>query len=303
MQPISKSENSESVDLGALLGRESVEDIVISPRGLSYYESFSWHGPFASSDCEPKQIWYLANKIAEEARLQLGVTQPSVDSFLCVSPQVCLRAHVVVAPLVFEGPEITLRRLPSLDRFRLEDFDMDPTMRERLEQSVRRGDSILVSGSTGSGKTSFLTALMKNISPSERVLVLEDSPELPLPSPLCTKLVCQNNRFGFREGATWTLEDLVFESLRMRPDRIVVGECRSREALAIRQALQTGHRGTWTTIHGASPREALMRFDALCSLAAETPRERVWDLVIQLGRNHEGRRAIVALDFREEETL
>jgi len=294
--PTRAPEISESLE--SLLARESVEDIVLSPRGLCFYENFSWKGPIASPDASPKMLWQLANKIAEEARLQLGLTQPSVDSFLYISETLSLRAHVVIAPLAHEGPEITLRRLPSLDRFSLDDFAMTSHERTRLENAVAGGHSILVSGSTGAGKTSFLTALLRRIPQNERVLILEDSPELPVPTPLCTKLLCRNDRFGFREGASWSLEDLVFESLRMRPDRIIVGECRSREALAIRHALQTGHRGTWSSIHGASPREALRRFDALCG---DRDPDRVWDLVVQLGRNKSGHRALIALDEKKEE--
>jgi pilus assembly protein CpaF len=286
--------------LEELLARESVEDIVLSPEGLSFYENFAWQGPLVCEDCEPKQLWKLANSIAEEAHLQLGLTQPSVDSFLRLSEELCLRAHVVVAPLSLRGPEITLRRLPSLERFSLEDFAMDEKQRACLERAVARGLSILVAGGTGSGKTSFLTALLRRIPRNQRVLVLEDSPELPLPSRLSSKLLCRNDRFGFREGAAWTLEDLVFESLRMRPDRIVVGECRSREAAAIRQALQTGHRGTWSTIHAATPQEALRRFDSLCQDRVLSL-ERVWDLVVQLGVNAEGRRAVLALDLRGDD--
>jgi len=297
--PSAVSEISKAGDpLEDLLARTSVEDIVLSPRGLSYFENFTWIGPYPSVDTEPKQLWHLANKIAEEARLQLGLTQPSVDSFLQISDKLSLRAHVVVSPLVLEGPEITLRRLPSLDRLSLDDFQINTFQKEILLESVARGHSILISGSTGAGKTSFLTALLKLIPRQQRIVLLEDSPEIPVPHPLCSKLLCRNDRFGFREGAAWSLEDLVFESLRMRPDRIIVGECRSREAVAIRQALQTGHRGTWCTIHGSSCAEALKRFDILSD--THTANERVWDLVVQLGRNSEGRRAVLELDLRQK---
>jgi pilus assembly protein CpaF len=285
-----------TIPLEELLTRSSVEDIVLSPRGLCFYENFAWHGPQRSPDSEPKQLWHLANKIAEEARLQLGLTQPSVDSFLPVSKALSFRAHVVVPPLVLEGPEITLRRLPSLERFRLDDFVMSPAERDLLDHAVREGLSILVSGSTGAGKSSFLTALLRQIPPTDRVLILEDSPELPIPGPLCSKLLCRNDRFGFRQGAAWSLEDLVFESLRMRPDRIVVGECRGREAAAIRQALQTGHRGTWTTLHAAHPAEARQRFETLCSPTSSALNDSPWDLVVQLGRDLQGRRAVLSID-------
>ncbi len=288
-----------TLQLEELLTRPSVEDILLSPRGLCFYENYAWQGPFASTDSEPKQLWHLANKIAEEARLQLGLTQPSVDSFLPVSKNLSFRAHVVVPPLVLDGPEITLRRLPSLEGFRLDDFVMSPSERECLESAVQEGLSLLISGTTGAGKSSFLTALLRLIPRTQRVLILEDSPELPVPGPLCSKLLCRNDRFGFREGAAWSLEDLVFESLRMRPDRIVIGECRGREAAAIRRALQTGHRGTWTTLHAAHPSEARHRFEALCSNNANPQENSLWDIVVQLGRDSEGRRAVLGIDRKE----
>jgi pilus assembly protein CpaF len=288
--------SNPSPSLESLILRESVEDIILSTRGISFYENFSWSGPHPSTDTEVKQLWQLANKVAEEASLQLGLTQPSADSLIQFSNTLSMRAHVVVPPLAQDGPEITLRRLPHIDRFRLDNFSITRPDRQSIEIAILEGKSILVSGSTGAGKTSFLTAMLREIPKQQRVLILEDSPEVPVPTSLSTKLVCRTNRFGFREGASWTLEDLVFESLRMRPDRIIVGECRSREARAIRQAMQTGHRGLWCTIHGASPAEALCRFNSLCGPDLNGPIGREWDLVVQLGINRHGQRCVSSID-------
>ncbi len=292
------SENFEtSPTLESLFLRDSVEDIHLSPRGVSFYENGKWDGPYPALECSLKELWAWAQNLAERAQVQLGLTQPSVDSTIEYSARKFLRAHVVVPPLAPDGPEITLRRLPHLERFKLDNFDVSASHLNTIITALRSGKSFLISGSTGSGKTSFVTALLREIPSHERLVVLEDSPEIPLPSPLSTKLVCRSDRFGFREGASWTLEDLVFESLRMRPDRIIVGECRSREANAIAKALQTGHRGVWTTIHASSCNEALARF---ASLAQREPEECGWDLVVQLGKNSQGLRRVEDVWKRKE---
>jgi pilus assembly protein CpaF len=281
--------------LKELLNDSAVEDIVLSPAGLSYYREGTWCGPSASVDCEAASLQRLARGLAETAGLTLGLTQPSVDAFLALDGGRPFRAHVVVAPLALRGPEITLRRLPQAHRFRLEDFSDDEAQSETLRDAARRGLSLLICGKTGSGKTSLASAFLRHLPANTRTLVLEDSPELPLPNALSSKLIARPDRYGFRSGAAWELEHLVFESLRMRPDRLVLGECRGPEARAIAQALQTGHRGVVTTIHAGNARAALARFEAL---VRATPQGRamalegLWDLVVHVGETRPGVRRI-----------
>jgi pilus assembly protein CpaF len=228
--------------------------------------------------------------------------QPTVDSILIFGEKLKFRAHVAVFPLVETGPEITLRRLPTLERFQMSDFFISENQKNILLNAVQQKKSILVAGSTGCGKTSFLTALMKSLNSTERILVLEDSPELPVPNSLSSKLLCRTDRFGFREGASWSLEDLVFESLRMRPDRLIIGECRSTEARAIAQALLTGHRGLWTSIHAGSTQEALERFSDLALLEVNKT-QRLWDYCIQLKQGPQGERKLEQILTSQGEIL
>ena len=282
----------ESV-FGHALRDEGVEDIVLSPRGFARFREGSWSDPVACDECTPEALQSFARHIAERACTTLGLTQPSVDAYLTLEGTV-FRAHAVIPPLVMEGPEITLRRLPSIHRFSLEDFAMSEAHRQSLHRAVANGDSILVAGATGSGKTSLLTACLRLVPSLERVIVLEDSPELPLPNPLSTKLVARSDRFGFRSGATWELSHLVFESLRMRPDRLVLGECRGPEALAIQRALMTGHSGIMTTIHAGSAEQALARFRELVESASGGSNgfSCAWNLVMHMDCNEHGERSV-----------
>lgn len=275
-----------------LFARTSVEDIVLSPRGLACFEKGEWHGPWESEDASGNALQLLARHVAELAGVTLGLTQPSVDAFLNAEGYV-FRAHAVIPPLVLEGPEITLRRVPSQGRFTLDHFKITPEARGALEAALRDGGSILVAGATGSGKTSLLTALLGLLRPCERVLILEDSPELPLPTPLSSKLLARCDRFGFRSGATWDLSQCVFESLRMRPDRLVLGECRGPEAKAIATALSTGHRGILATIHAGSCAEAIERFASLAHRTdMPTAPKPHWDFVVHMRCHERGEREV-----------
>jgi pilus assembly protein CpaF len=281
---------SDVSELLALMARPEVEDIVLKPSGLAYFAAGSWHGPKESRDCSPEALDRLARHVAEVASLQLGPTQPSADAFLRSPDGQIFRAHAAVPPLLLEGPEISLRRLPALGRFCLEDFKGDLQARTQLRARFHAGASVLVAGTTGSGKTSFVSALLGELPASRRVLILEDSPELPLPNSLSSKLLARVDRFGHRAGATWELSDLVYESLRMRPDRLVIGECRGREAEALVHARQSGHAGLISTLHAASPGEALARF---ASLSGCLHPERIWDLVVQLHQEADGGRRVL----------
>lgn len=286
-----------TLSLVNLLDDRSVEDIVLNPRGLSWCTAGRWTGPLEADECQTSALAQLARHVAEQASATLGLTQPSVDAFL-KTERATFRAHVVIPPLVLEGPEITLRRVPEANRFSLDDFrEARAGLKDRLAHAFERGDSVLTAGATGSGKTSLLTALLRRLPETERVLILEDSPELPLPNRLSTKLVARTDRFGFRSGATWDLSHLVFEALRMRPSRIVLGECRGPEASAIETALMTGHGGLLATIHAGSCAQALERFETLAAAArakgsAAVSASHLWHLVVLVRCDDDGQRVI-----------
>ena len=184
------------------------------------------------------------------------------------------RLHVAFPPLARQGILVSLRRLPRSSR------DPDPAERsrtrrarwqgsplyDRLASAIREGDSMLISGATGSGKTTLASDLLEEVSPAERVLALEDTPELAPAHPQFISLTSRPpNADGFGEV---TLRTLLRQALRMRPDRIILGECRGAEVLDLLQALNTGHRGSLATLHANSPRDALRRVELLCLLAS-----------------------------------
>ncbi len=280
--------------LKELLERIEVEDIILSPRGLSYFQNAVWHGPFQDYMCNEKNLFILSRRIADKANITLGLTQPSADSFVDFNEHF-FRAHVVVSPMSLFGTEITLRRIPKAKQFNLENFNLNTNQIEYFKNAVHNRASILVAGATGAGKSSLISAMMGEIPALDRVLILEDSPELTLPNSLSSKLVTRSDRFGFREGAEWDLSHLVFESLRMRPDRIIVGECRGPEAKAISQALMTGHKGVMTTIHAGSCQEAIDRFDRLVqgsSTHSTFKSEKYWNLIVHIQLNSNGKREV-----------
>lgn len=185
-----------------------------------------------------------------------------------------VRVHVAVPPVSRRGICLSLRK-PAREPWSLERFvaagSLSPAGLAVLRQFVAEKKNVFVCGGTGSGKTSLLSAILGEVSPSERVLALEDVAELRARHPHFISLEARPaNQEG--EGAL-SLARLLRESLRMRPDRLVIGECRGPEALELLMALNTGHRGSLGTIHANSPRDALHRLETLALLAAENLRE------------------------------
>lgn len=278
-----------------ILENPEIEDIVLSPHGISYFSKGHWLGPREDLICSEKNLFILSRRIADKANITLGLTQPSADSFIDFNGENLFRAHVVVSPMALNGTEITLRRVPKAKQFYLEDFSLSEDKILLLKKAMKDKKSILIAGATGAGKSSFISALMNEISGQDRVLLLEDSPELPIPNTLSTKLLARFDKFGFRDGASWDLSHLVHESLRMRPDRIIIGECRGPEATAISHALMTGHKGVMTTLHAGSCEEALERFDRLVQGAQAQQsfysRDH-WDLVLHIFLNSKNVRTL-----------
>jgi pilus assembly protein CpaF len=174
----------------------------------------------------------------------------------------------VIPPLAVRGAAITIRKftkkklgLPDLIDFSA----LTPRMGRFLERSVKVRRNVLISGGTGSGKTTLLNVLSAAIPEAERIVTIEDAAELRLDQ---AHVVSLESRPANMEGkGAYTIRDLVRNALRMRPDRIVVGECRGGEALDMLQAMNTGHEGSMTTIHANSAREAISRLETLCLMA------------------------------------
>ena len=209
------------------------------------------------------------------------------------------RVHVAVPPVAVDGPYVTIRRFVVPD-VALEMFAGPPVV-ALLEELVDRGANLVVSGGTGAGKTTLLNALAGRVSQQQRVITIEDAAELQLEHPHVVRLEARpESREG---GGAVTIRDLVRNALRMRPDRIVVGEVRGPEALDLLHALNTGHAGCLSTVHANGPVDALRRLAALATsagerLGVEAVRDHVTaaiDAVVHLGRSRDGTRRLAAV--------
>ena len=227
--------------------------------------------------------------------LRIDRTAPYVDARLPDGS----RVNAVIAPLAIGGPYITIRRFAPtpvpLDGFGPE------AMVVMLQRAVLDRRSIVVSGSTGSGKTTLLNALASGIGPEERIITIEDTAELRLDAPHVVRLEA---RPATIEGlGAVSVRDLVRNALRMRPDRIVVGEVRGGEALDMIQAMSTGHRGSLSTVHANGPDDALRRLEVMLLMAGyDLPMTALWrllagaiDLLVHVERTQSAARRVVAI--------
>jgi pilus assembly protein CpaF len=239
-------------------------------------------------------------RMAARAGRRLDDAQPMVDARLADGS----RLNVVLPPLAPDGPLLTLRRFAPRP-FTLAELVELGSLREQdaelLDRCVRERLSILISGGTSSGKTSLLGALAACIDASERIVTVEDAAELRIDRPHVARLEA---RGASLEGTGEVgIRELVRNALRMRPDRLVVGEVRGGEALDMLQAMTTGHDGSLTTVHAKSPDDALRRIELLALMAGvEVPyaavREQVasaFDVVVQVARRSDGERRLVSI--------
>ena len=242
----------------------SVSEIMINGKDRVFIERKGKLEPVPNKFDSDRDLLSLARNIAQFSGKRLTSHEPRVDARLPNGS----RVHIVLPPVARGGLSITIRKFAkstiTLDT--LIDFgSITPEAKELLEICVGLHKNILVSGGTGSGKTSLLNALSGSIDPGERILVMEDTAELQLQQEHVVQLEARKaDRHGKGEV---TIRDLLHSALRMRPDRIIVGECRGGEALDMIQAMNTGHSGSLTTVHANSPRDALSRVETLALLA------------------------------------
>jgi pilus assembly protein CpaF len=214
------------------------------------------------------------------------------------------RVNAIIPPLALKGPCLTIRKF-SKKRLSVDDLirwkSLSPQAVTFLKNAVEHRKNIVVSGGTGSGKTTLLNALSSFIPEGERIITVEDSAELRLAQEHVISLEARPANLEGRGEVS--IRDLVINCLRMRPDRIVVGECRGGEALDMLQAMNTGHDGSLTTVHANSSRDALSRIETLClmsELALPLPAIRrqiasAVDLIVQVARLKDGSRKVTAI--------
>ncbi len=211
------------------------------------------------------------------------------------------RVNVVIPPLAVDGPSVSIRRFPATrpgpDEL-VESGTLSPDLHDLLQAAVSDRRSILISGGTGSGKTTLLNALSRFIGEDERVVTIEDAAELRLQQPHVVRL---ESRPASVEGrGEVTIRDLLRNALRMRPDRIVIGEVRGPEALDLLSALNTGHDGALSTVHANSPEDALSRLETLALMAdlglphgaIREQLSRGLDLLVHMRRSEDGARLV-----------
>ena len=242
----------------------------------------------------------IINKMVAQVGRRIDESSPMVDARLPDGS----RVNAVIAPLSLSGPLLTIRKFAQ-KRFGLDELVRIGTLSRETVEFLRLGVeaelNILISGGTGAGKTTLLNALSASVPNSDRIVMIEDAAELQLKQEHVLRLEARpKNIEGEGEIA---IRDLVRNSLRMRPDRIIVGEVRGAEALDMLQAMNTGHEGSLSTVHANTPRDALARIETMVMMAGfDLPvraiRQQVasaLDLIVQLERLEDGTRRVVAI--------
>jgi pilus assembly protein CpaF len=283
--------------LEPVLQDPTVSDILVNGPRQVYVER---GGILEESNLMFKDNAHLMNiidKIVSAVGRRVDESSPMVDARLADGS----RVNVIIPPLAIDGPHISIRRfghIPITEDDLLKNQTLTKPMLELLRAAVKARINIVISGGTGAGKTTLLNVLSGYISEKERIVTIEDSAELQLKQRHCVRL---ETRPANIEGTGSIMQrQLVINSLRMRPDRIVVGEVRGEEALDMLQAMNTGHDGSMTTVHANSPRDAIARIETMALMAnLNLPEKAVRrqiasavQLIVQISRFTDGSRRV-----------
>ena len=293
----------EAIGLGPLerlLADPEVSEIMVNRADEIYVEREGRLERSAAAFSSEDAVRAVIDRIVSPIGRRIDESSPMVDARLSDGS----RVNAVIPPLAIRGSTVTIRRfnrqlLAPSDLQRL--GSASPEMLEFLRLCVAHRRNVVISGGTGSGKTTLLNVLSNLIPPGERIVTIEDAAELRLAHPHLVSLEARPSNAEGR-GAV-SIRDLVRNALRMRPDRIVVGECRGGEALDMLQAMNTGHDGSLTTIHANSPRDVVARLETMVLMAGmDLPVAAIRDqiasavhLIVQQARAADGRRRIVEI--------
>jgi len=283
--------------LQSLLDNPDISEIMVNGKDNVFVEK---QGILTKSDVtfeSDEQILHIIDRIILPLGRRVDTDSPTVDARLPDGS----RVNAVIPPVAIDGPSITIRKfgknrleMPQL----IEKGSLTQNMAAFIEACVVSKLNIIVSGGTGSGKTTLLNAISKYIPEGNRIVTIEDSAELKLQQPHVVRMETKPPNVEGKHAVS--IRDLVRNALRMRPDRIVVGEVRSGECLDMLQAMNTGHDGSMTTLHANNPRDAISRMETMTLMAGmELPlrvvREQIAsaiDLIIQLSRLKDGSRRV-----------
>ncbi len=286
--------------LEELLGDPSISDILVNRFNQVYIER---EGRLEATDVvfrDDRHLQQIIERIVSAVGRRIDESSPMVDARL----QDGSRVNAIIPPLALDGPVLSIRRFRT-DRLGAGDLvvreSLTDPMLEFLKAAVASRLNIVVSGGTGAGKTTLLNVLSGFISNTERIVTIEDAAELTLRQRHVIRL--ETRPANIEGKGAVRQRQLVVNALRMRPDRIIVGEVRGEEALDMLQAMNTGHDGSLTTIHANSARDALYRLDTMVAMAnlnipEKAVRQQIasaLDLVVQISRNSDGTRKVTAI--------
>ncbi|MDC0663756.1 CpaF family protein [Marinobacter sp. SS21] len=286
--------------LEALLADKTVADILVNGTAPIYVERFGKLEQTKLSFSSDRHLLTIIDRIVSGVGRRIDESSPMVDARLKDGS----RVNAVIPPLAIDGPMLSIRRF-SVDKLTAQNLveigAMSAEVASLLEAVVRARLNVLVSGGTGAGKTTMLNVLSSFIPHSERIVTIEDSAELQLQQPHVVRLETRPPNIENRGEVSQ--RDLLRNSLRMRPDRIIIGEVRAGEALDMLQAMNTGHDGSLTTIHANSPRDALTRIESMVAMSGvnlpvsplRAQISSAIDIVLQLERQEDGRRRLVSV--------
>lgn len=283
--------------LEPLLADASVSDILVNGHGMVYVERQGVLEKTLVRFNDDDHLKRIIDRIVSRVGRRVDESSPMVDARL----QDGSRVNAIIPPLSLVGPVLSIRRFgvdPLQAQDLLDNGTMTPQMMQVLQAVVEGRLNVLISGGTGAGKTTLLNVLSASIPSSERIITIEDAAELQLRQDHVVRLETRPPNIEGK-GAI-KQRQLVVNALRMRPDRIIVGEVRSEEAMDMLQAMNTGHEGSLTTIHANTPRDALSRLETMVSMAGlnlpdKAIRQQIasaMDVVIQISRLSDGTRKL-----------
>jgi pilus assembly protein CpaF len=286
--------------LEPLLQDPSVNDVLVNRHDDVWVERRGKLEKTVARFKDDAHLMRIIEKIVSAVGRRIDESNPMVDARLADGS----RVNVIIPPLALDGPVVSIRRFAA-DPFTAEDLisfgSVTQQVMDLMRGVVKARLNVLISGGTGAGKTTFLNVLSSFIPNGERIVTIEDAAELQLKQDHVVRL---ETRPANLEGTGRVMQrDLVINALRMRPDRIVVGEVRGAETLDMLQAMNTGHDGSLTTVHANSPRDAMMRIETMVAMTGlEIPQRAVrqqvasaLDVIVQIARLSDGKRRLVSL--------